>query len=167
MSNSPVELFRRLTNGVYVIGVRSGEQQNAFTAAWVMQVSFAPLLVALSINPDHASFPLLTVAKGFAVSILPQDGLDLARHFGTQSGYSIDKLAGQEWARSGHGFPVLQRAIAWLDCAVIDQRPAGDHVLVIARVDGGTLQRPEVLPLRYSDTGNLDESAALFPPSFP
>lgn len=167
MSTSPLELFRRLTNGVYVIGVRSGEQQNAFTAAWITQVSFAPLLVALSINPDHASFPLLARAKGFAISILPHDGIELARHFGTQSGRDIDKLTGQAWGASRAGFPILHQAVAWLDCAVMDHRPAGDHVLLIATVDAGAILRPGIPPLHYSETGNLDGSAALFPPSLP
>ena len=36
-----------------------GEARNAFTAAWVMQVSFDPLLLALSINPHHSSYRLL------------------------------------------------------------------------------------------------------------
>jgi flavin reductase (DIM6/NTAB) family NADH-FMN oxidoreductase RutF len=44
-------LFQRLTQGVYVVGVAHEEARNAFTAAWVMQVSFDPLLLALSVNP--------------------------------------------------------------------------------------------------------------------
>ena len=55
----PLELCRRLTNGLYVVGVAHGERRNAFTAAWLTQVSFDPLLVALSVNPSHASFPIL------------------------------------------------------------------------------------------------------------
>jgi len=51
-------LFKRLTQGVYVVGVAHGEKRNAFTAAWIMQVSFDPLLLALSINPQHSSYQL-------------------------------------------------------------------------------------------------------------
>ena len=54
MSGSIAALFQRLTQGVYVVGVAYGELRNAFTAAWVMQVSFDPLLLALSINPRHS-----------------------------------------------------------------------------------------------------------------
>ena len=90
----PLELCRRLTNGLYVVGVAHGERRDAFTAAWVTQVSFDPLLVALSINPSHASFPILVAAGAFAVSVLSHGQLELARHFGTQSGRAVDKLAG-------------------------------------------------------------------------
>jgi flavin reductase (DIM6/NTAB) family NADH-FMN oxidoreductase RutF len=48
----PVDLFRRLTNGVYIVGVAHGAARNAFTAAWITQVSFDPLLIALSVNPE-------------------------------------------------------------------------------------------------------------------
>ena len=59
MSTSIAALFQRLTQGVYVVGVAHGQVRNAFTAAWVMQVSFDPLLLALSIDPHHSSYRLL------------------------------------------------------------------------------------------------------------
>jgi flavin reductase (DIM6/NTAB) family NADH-FMN oxidoreductase RutF len=59
MSASIAALFQRLTQGVYVVGVAHGEVRNAFTAAWVMQLSFDPLLLALSIDPHHSSYGLL------------------------------------------------------------------------------------------------------------
>lgn len=166
MPDSPLELFRRLTNGVYVIGVQHGDRQNAFTAAWLTQVSFDPLLIALSVNPGHASFPLLTAAKGFAISILPADGIALAKHFGLQSGRTNDKLHGQDWSRSRGGYPVLDAAVAQLDCSVLQEHVAGDHVVVIARVDDGVMRHAAATPLRYAETGNLDGSAALYPVSF-
>jgi len=55
MSGSVASLFQRLTQGVYLVGVSHEDRRNAFTAAWVMQVSFDPLLLALSINPRHSS----------------------------------------------------------------------------------------------------------------
>jgi hypothetical protein len=35
MSGSIAALFKRLTQGVYVVGVAHGEERDAFTAAWV------------------------------------------------------------------------------------------------------------------------------------
>ena len=51
-----VALFRRLTMGVYAVGVTDGQRRDAFTAAWIMQASFNPLMLAVSINPDNASY---------------------------------------------------------------------------------------------------------------
>jgi len=104
MSDDLAELFGRLTSGVYVVGVAHADRRNAFTAAWVAHVSFNPLLLALSINPGHASYPLLKEGQGFTVSVLRQGQLELARHFGTCSGHEADKLAGIAW-RPGRMVP--------------------------------------------------------------
>jgi flavin reductase (DIM6/NTAB) family NADH-FMN oxidoreductase RutF len=82
MSGSLAALFKRLTQGVYVVGVAHEEERNAFTAAWVMQVSFDPLLLALSINPRHSSYRLLKEGAAFSVNVLKKDQLHLAEHFG-------------------------------------------------------------------------------------
>jgi len=165
-SDAPIELFRRLTNGLYVVGVAHGELRNAFTAAWVTQVSFDPLLVALSINPTHASYPILISAGAFAVSILRQGQLPLARHYGTQTGRAVDKLEGQRWHASSSGAPVLSDALAYVDCRVTGRHPAGDHELVVAQVVSGRVLAPSAVPMGYAETGNLDGSAALYPPHF-
>ena len=166
MSHPPLELFRRLTNGLYVVGVAHGEQRDGFTAAWLTQVSFDPLLVALSINPSHASFPILVAAGAFAVSILSHGQLELARHFGTQSGWAVDKLAGQRWQAAHGGAPVLLDALAYLECRLVDRHPAGDHELVLGQVVGGRLLASEALPMTYAETGNLDGSAGVYPSTF-
>ncbi|MEO8635158.1 MAG: flavin reductase family protein [Gemmatimonadales bacterium] len=166
MNARPLELFRCLTNGVYVVGVAHGEQRGAFTAAWITQVSFEPLLLVLSINPAHASFPLLTASGTFAVSVLGHGQLDLARQFGTQSARDVDKLAHQRWQAGLAAAPVLSDAIAYLECRVVTRHPAGDHELVVGQVVGGRLMGAEGRPLIYAETGNLDGSAVLYPASF-
>ena len=82
MSRSIAALFQRLTQGVYVVGVAHGAVRNAFTAAWVMQVSFDPLLLTLSINPHHSSYQLLKEGRAFSVNVLKKGQLYLAEHYG-------------------------------------------------------------------------------------
>ncbi len=159
------DLFRRLSAGVYVIGVADGGRRSAFTAAWLMQVSFDPLLLALSVNPEHASYPLLLAGGGFTVSVLSREQLDLARHFGTVSARSVDKLAGIAWRSGRTGAPILDEAVAWFDCRVADRHQAGDHEIVLARPVAGGVLRPESPPLTYVETGDLDGSRELYPPA--
>jgi flavin reductase (DIM6/NTAB) family NADH-FMN oxidoreductase RutF len=159
-------LFHRISTGVYVVGVAHGGRSNAFTAAWLVQVSFEPLLLALSVNPGNASYPLLRESRGFAVSVLGRDQLDLARHFGTRSGREVDKLAAVRWRPAPGGAPLLDDAIAHLECAVTDLYPAGDHQLAVARVVGGRIVREDVEPLGYRDTGEMDGSSTLYPSEF-
>ncbi len=158
-------LFRRISLGVHVIGVADQERRNAFTAAWVMQVSFDPLLLALSINPEHASYPLLRAGGGFTVNVLRDSQLHLARRFGTESGREHDKLAGVEWRPGRRGAPILPESLAWLECELAGSTPAGDHELVLGRVIDGGILPPDGAPLTYAATGDLDGSRALYPPS--
>lgn len=164
MSPTMAALFQRLTQGVYVIGVADGATVNAFTAAWVMQVSFDPVLVALSINPHNASYAVLTRGRCFSVNVLGKHQLDLAARFGRPS--TADKLADVDWSPGPTGAPLLSGALAWLDCRVGDRHPAGDHELVVGRVVDGHLMDAAAEPLTYRDTGTLDGAAALFPDGF-
>jgi flavin reductase (DIM6/NTAB) family NADH-FMN oxidoreductase RutF len=164
MSGSIAALFQRLTQGVYVVGVAHGEVRNAFTAAWVMQVSFEPLLLALSINPHHSSYRLLKEARAFSVNVLKKGQLDAAEHYGQPA--RADKLAGTEWTTDRLGLPLLREALAWFECQVLHEYPVGDHVLVVGKVIGGKLMDPEAEPMSYRQTGEMDGATALFPDVF-
>lgn len=161
---SPIaELFRRITLGVYAVGVTDGQQRDAFTAAWVMQASFDPLMLAISINPDNASYELLHATGSFTVNVLKRDQLDLARRLGTRSGRNEDKLAGIRNYPGRLGSPVLEEALAYFECELMGRTRAGDHELVLGRVVDGKILDPSATPLTYAETGEMDGSAALFP----
>jgi flavin reductase (DIM6/NTAB) family NADH-FMN oxidoreductase RutF len=165
-ANDILALFRRLTLGVYVVGVAHDERRGAFTAAWIMQASFKPLLIALSVNPQNASYPLLHDGGGFAVSVLGRGQLDLARHFGTRSGRDLDKLAGIGWRPGRSGAPILEEALAYLDCELTKRLRAGDHELVVGRVIDGRIFTPDAAPMTYAETGDMSGSSALYPATF-
>jgi flavin reductase (DIM6/NTAB) family NADH-FMN oxidoreductase RutF len=164
--NEISELFHRLSYGVYAVGVAAGEQRDAFTAAWVMQTSFDPLLLALSINPDNASYPLLHAAGGFTANALKRGQLELARRLGTRSGRDEDKLAGVRWHPGRTGAPILDEALAYFDCELTGRTRAGDHELVLARVVDGKILDRSAVPLTYAETGDMDGSSALYPKHF-
>jgi flavin reductase (DIM6/NTAB) family NADH-FMN oxidoreductase RutF len=164
MSSVMADLFKRVTTGAYVIGVAHGEMRNAFTAAWVMQVSYSPLLLALSINPEHFSYKLLKEGGAFSVNVLKKGQLDLAAHYGKPAGEG--KLAPGDWAPGLSGAPLLTQGLAWFECQAVGEQPAGDHVLVLGKVTGGRLLDANAEPLTYRETGDMDGAVAFFPDSF-
>ncbi len=157
------ELFRQVTLGVYVIGTADGERRDAFTAAWLTQVSFDPLLLVLGVNPQNASHQLLHAGGGFTVSVLTESQQDVARHFGLSSGRDHDKLAGFDWWPGRRGAPVLRDALAWFECELAGTMPAGDHELALGRVVDGAILSPGARSLTYAATGDMDGSSALYP----
>jgi len=164
MSDSLASLFKSLTTGVYVVGVAHGQVRNAFTAAFVMQASYDPLLLALSINPHHSSYGLLKQGRAFSVNVLKKDQLELAARFGGQE--SADKLARIEWRPGRTGVPLLHQSMAWFECQLVGESPAGDHVMVLGKVIDGRLNDANAEPMVYRDTGDMDGAAALFPSGF-
>ena len=164
MSGSIATLFQRLTQGVYVVGVGHREARNAFTAAWVMQVSFEPLLLALSINPHHSSYGLLQQGQGFSINVLNKGQLELAAHFGQPA--AADKLGSTAWTTGRTGAPLLRDAVAWFECQVVNEHQAGDHVLVLRKVIDGKLLDAKAEPMNYRETGAMDGATALFPDAF-
>lgn len=166
MNKQMAALFKTISCGVYVVGVAHGEQRNAFTAAWLTQVSYNPLMLVLSVNPDNASYRLIEAERAFVVNVLEESQLDLARHFGMQSGREDDKLAGHAWRPGITGAPIFSDALAYFDCRVFVTHPLGDHVLVIAQILDGAILKPHATPMTYAQTGDLDGSQAFYPPAF-
>lgn len=166
MNHEIVALFRHLTLGVYVIGVADGAVHDAFTASAVMQASYQPLILAIAINPDHASYPIMRAGRSFAISVLAQDQMELARRFGTSASLGANKMKGISWRSARRGAPILSEALAYFECAVHEDMPAGDHHVVFGHVLDGAVLNPGVAPLKYAETHNLDGSAALYPASF-
>lgn len=164
MSQAMAELFRQITTGVYVVGVSAEQQHNAFTAAWLMPVSFQPLLLAISVNPQHRSYRLIQSSKRLSVNVLRRDQLALAAHFGQPA--SVDKLANIAWHPGVSGVPLLDDVAAHFECEVCDCHPAGDHVLVVVKVTDGALHHSAEPPLTYRDTDNLDGAADIYPDQF-
>lgn len=153
------ELFKQLSHGVYVIAVSDGIHHNAFTAAWVMQASFDPPLLAFSINPAHYSYHLLQADGVCTVNVLGQHQLAIAEHFGHSK---PDKMAGVTWQQGLSSAPVLADGLAYFDCRVSHYTDAGDHKIVVCEVLAGAILQ-QGKPLLYGQTGNMDDSDSLYP----
>jgi flavin reductase (DIM6/NTAB) family NADH-FMN oxidoreductase RutF len=159
MIQNPANLLKYISYGVYVIAVSDGSQQNAFTAAWVMQVSFEPLLLAFSINPKNFSYKLLQKGSICSINVLGHNQYALAEHFG-RAGIQ-DKMRPFKWQIGQSGVPVLSSSLAYFDCRVSHFTDAGDHKIVICNIiDAGILNPGR--PLLYSQTGDMDGSSDLY-----
>ena len=102
-----------------------------FTANSFSSVSIEPPLLLVSIAKSAYGCEVFTGSDGFAVNILAQDQRDLSNRFARAG---ADKFFDQNWRGEATGAPILEDVVAWFDCSHFEQVDAGDHVILIGRV---------------------------------
>ncbi|MFV2176927.1 flavin reductase family protein [Actinomadura sp. LOL_016] len=107
-------------------GRPAGLVANSFTS-----VSLDPPLVAFCIAHTSSTWPRLRAADRLCVNILSEPQLEVSERLAVKGD---DKFAGIEWTRTRGGAPLIEGALAWIDCSVEREHAAGDHVIVVARV---------------------------------
>ncbi len=150
--------------GMYVVGSRGPMGLNVMAAHWLMQVSFKPRMVALSLENDARTLANIRETRVFSVNVMGENSRALIASFlqpadpakvvgrGVHANEVVDKLAGVPHKAMSTGCPVLQDALAWFECEVEGGLPTGDHTLVVARItDGGQINNGR--PLRDDDLG--------------
>ena len=135
------EALRLFTYGLYAVTTGTAEEWNAFTANWLSQVSFDPPLLALSVENASVSLPMIRTTGVFAVNVYAEDQRGLAGQLGKSRAKHAEKLAGLRHEIGETGCPLLTDALAWVECRVDSETPAGDSTLVLGRVVGAGVRR--------------------------
>jgi flavin reductase (DIM6/NTAB) family NADH-FMN oxidoreductase RutF/DNA-binding IclR family transcriptional regulator len=94
-------------------------------------VSLDPPLVAFLPDKSSTTFPKIRDAGFFCVNVLAANQEAVCRAF---SAKSADKFVGISWRSAGSGAPLIDGAVAWIDCDIDAIYDAGDHDIVIGRV---------------------------------
>ena len=126
-------VMAHFTTGVTVVTSRTPDGRPCgLTANSVASVSLNPLLVLVCVNREAASHACIVSGGAFAVSILGGHHEDLARRFslGDHSA-RFDELP---YRTVLTGSPVLDDALAWMDCRITDIHEGGDHSIVVGKV---------------------------------
>jgi flavin reductase (DIM6/NTAB) family NADH-FMN oxidoreductase RutF len=124
--------FGTFATGITVIGACSahgglvGMTVNSFTS-----VSLDPPLVLFCPGRSIAGFDVYANAVYFSVSILPQESYLISNHFANRGS---DKWKTVPHWLGSTGAPLLERALATMECEVVARHEAGDHIIVLGRV---------------------------------
>jgi len=131
----------KLQYTIGVVCVGRGGVENALTVGWMSQVSFDPPLVMVAVDRVHYSEEFLRSTKSFVLNLLSNADKRLAAHFAHESYAGEDKLKAIATRSADSGAAILDDAIAYLDCEVVAIHPAGDHLLVIGKVEDAAVLR--------------------------
>jgi flavin reductase (DIM6/NTAB) family NADH-FMN oxidoreductase RutF len=119
--------------GVTVITTRDADgRPYGFTANALCSVSLDPPMLLVCVDKGAESHPALARSGVFAVNILRHGHEDLSRRFAVSGG---DKF-GEVSHRDGRtGVPVLDDALGFIECRVVDAHDAGDHTIYLGQIE--------------------------------
>ena len=137
------EAMGRFATGVTVVtGRKPSGEWVGFTANSLTSVSLDPPLVLVCVDRASSSRDALLESGRFAVSLLGRSQEDVARRFAGEAHREsrFEELS----VRAGRdGVPILDGAMAWLDCRIWEVVEAGDHTVLFGAVEtAGTDEDP-------------------------
>lgn len=141
--------------GLYVVGSRHGEQRNMMTLNWATQVAFVPKLVGIGVEKTAWTHELVEKGRCFSLCTLSREDRSIVRKFTKPVTADPDAgtLNGYPFHDGRSGAPVLDQAVAWMDCALRQVVDCGGHSFFIGEVlDCGFQQDEETPVLRMEDT---------------
>ena len=146
------QLCGRFPTGVVVVtttmedGRPVGMTANSFTS-----VSLNPPLVSVNVDQNAAMHQHMARAERFAINILESGQEALSRRFAEEH---PDRFDGIGYHMSDGGYPLLDGALAVLECIRHIAFVAGDHMIVVGEVTGGSVS--DGRPLLYYRGGYYD-----------
>lgn len=142
----------KLSYGVFVVTTKTDTAVNGCVTNTCIQVANSPERVAISVLNTNYTCDLIKESGVFAVSLLDETTtFETIRHWGYQSGRSVNKLEGLILPKDINGVPYLaSQTTAVISCKVLESHELGTHTLFIAEiVDAQVLSGKN--PLTYAD----------------
>jgi len=141
--------FRRVlshfTTGVTIVTTCDGDgRPTGLTASAFCSVSLDPPLVLVCVDHKSQSYPALRERGCFAINILHAEQEVISRRFASTR---LDKFDGVPHTLSELGLPLVDGAIARLECTTVSMHVEGDHTIFVGRVERA--DAPSGEPLLY------------------
>jgi flavin reductase (DIM6/NTAB) family NADH-FMN oxidoreductase RutF len=140
------DTLRKFATGVTLVTVASGGQVHGMTASSFASLSLDPPLVLVCLEKGSRTRAMVVESEAFAVNVLSAAQEGIAQAFSTSGPKSFESIAHHP-GRSD--VPLLDDAIAWIQCDVRNIVDGGDHDIVIGEVV--ECANAEGSPLLYFD----------------
>jgi flavin reductase (DIM6/NTAB) family NADH-FMN oxidoreductase RutF len=144
-----------MPSGLYIVGSRAGDRRNGMTLNFATQVGFDPKLLAISVEKEAVTHELISEGGVFVLNIVDREDRAIVRKFTkpVEVDAEAKTLNGFPFHDGRTGAPVLDQALAYVECEVRQTVDVGSHSLLIGEVVDANFQKPEdTEPLRMEDT---------------
>jgi flavin reductase (DIM6/NTAB) family NADH-FMN oxidoreductase RutF len=131
----------RIPSGLFVVTARHAGEPLGFVASFVQQVGFQPPTLSVAVARERSHLAAIRAAGAFAVSILDPASEKLMGRFFKKHAPGEGPFDGLAVTDASSGSPVLDEALAWLDCRLAGEHELADHVVLFGEVVAGALAR--------------------------
>lgn len=138
------DVIGSFASGVTVITTVDREAPYGTTASAVASLSLEPPMVLVCLNRTSSTGQAISRARRFAINVLDEDQAELASRFARKD---PDKFAGVDHVRGVTGQPLLARALATIECSVVEEVTGGTHTVFLSEVDAASARQGS--PLAY------------------
>jgi flavin reductase (DIM6/NTAB) family NADH-FMN oxidoreductase RutF len=142
------QVMRRWASTVTVVTTRADDVIYGLTATAFSSLSVQPPMVFVSIFRKTHTHPLIEQSGIFCVNFLAPDMTHVSDRFAGRVP-ELERFAGIGYRNEATGAPVLNDAIAYLDCRVVEGLVTGDHTIFVGQVEAAGLLKPDQAPLLY------------------
>lgn len=146
----------RLSGGLYIITATKDAVSSAMLASWVSQASFEPPGFTIAVAKDRAIESLMQVGDSFVLNVLEEGKYQpLMKHFLKRFKPGADRFAGVDTQTAENGSPILNDALAYLECEVVSRMECSDHWVVYSKVTAGRVSSPDgMTAVHHRKVGN-------------
>lgn len=126
----------KLTYGLFMLSARENARDNGCIVNTVVQLTTSPNRISVAVNKTNYTHGMIMRTGVFNVSILTERSrFETFKHWGFQSGASVDKVTKTEFCRSENGLIYLtEECNAFISAKVVSTIDLGTHTLFIADV---------------------------------
>jgi len=145
------EALNTISYGLYIVSSGDKKSGNGFISNTVFQVTSEPPKFASCCSKDNHTAEIIRSTGNFSVSVLNlETAASLFGTFGFRSGKDINKMEGMKVKIGESGVPiVLNDAIAFLECRVVEVFDVGTHLMFIGELIQAELLDEGKEPLTY------------------
>jgi flavin reductase (DIM6/NTAB) family NADH-FMN oxidoreductase RutF len=128
-------MMGRFATGVTVVAARHGPLLAGMTANAIASISIDPPLMMASIARKAETHSAIVGSHAFAVSVLSSDQQDLAECFAQPTtAEKLKRFCDAAWDEAETGSPILEDALAYFDCRLVQRHDGGDHGVFIGEI---------------------------------
>jgi flavin reductase (DIM6/NTAB) family NADH-FMN oxidoreductase RutF len=144
----------RFASGVTVVTAKGARGELlGITVSAFASVSLEPPLVLVCIDKRASLHGHMSDGAHFAVNILEEDQELMSRRFASKD---EDRFNGTAYRESADGTPLIEGALATLECRVVHAYPGGDHTIIVGEVESTSVG--DGRPLAYFRGGYVQLS---------